>query len=199
MQVNQRVKRTAEVRRTTNEVDVLVQLNLDGTAQIRIDTGLAFLDHMLTALAKHARFDLVLEATGDLQVDDHHTVEDCAIALGTAINEALGDRRGITRFGFAFVPLDEALARAVVDLSGRPWPAINLKLIRESIGQVSCENLTHFMNTLAIEGRFAMHVKVLSGINDHHKAEAAFKALAVALRSSVQISGTDIPSTKGTL
>lgn len=191
--------RRAEQRRTTAEVDVFVRLDLDGSGQAEVSTGLAFLDHMLGALAKHARFDLELRATGDLQVDDHHTVEDCAIALGQALNRALDTRTGIERFGFAFVPLDEALARAVVDLSARPWPAIQLDLAREAIGQVATENLTHFLNSLAIEARMALHVNLLSGRNDHHKSEAAFKAVGVALRSAVRRSGEGIPSTKGVL
>lgn len=191
--------RIVELERKTSEVQLSLRLNLDGTGQSKIDTGLAFFDHMLCALAKHTRFDLELHAQGDLHVDDHHTVEDCAIALGAALNQALGNRAGIQRFAFAFVPLDEALARAVVDLSGRPWPAIDLRLKREMLGQVATENLTHFLNSFAIEGRLALHVNVLAGSNDHHQSEAAFKAVAVALRSAVSRSGSDVPSTKGSL
>jgi len=191
--------RRAEVRRETKEVKVEVRLDLDGTGEAEIATGLPFLDHMLCALAKHSRFDLVLRAEGDLEVDDHHTVEDCALALGRALDDALGDRNGIARFGFAFAPLDEALARAVVDLSGRPSPAIELRLVRENIGSVATENLTHFLNSLAIEARMALHVNTLAGTNDHHKAEAAFKAVAVALRTAVRLDGSGIPSTKGIL
>jgi imidazoleglycerol phosphate dehydratase HisB len=154
---------------------------------------------MLTALARHASLDLVLTATGDLGVDDHHTVEDCAIVLGRALDEALGDRAGITRFAHAYAPLDESLARAVIDLSGRPWPEIDLGLRRETIGDVAAENLTHFLRTLAMEGRLALHVDVLRGDNDHHRAESAFKATALALRSAVAVSGGGIPSTKGVL
>ncbi|MDG1500826.1 MAG: imidazoleglycerol-phosphate dehydratase HisB [Planctomycetota bacterium] len=191
--------RTAFQSRTTSEVDIELKLNLDGTGQADIKTGLAFLDHMLTALVKHSRIDLQLIASGDLHVDDHHTVEDCAMVLGRALGQALGDGRGITRFGYAFVPLDEALARAVVDLSGRPWPSVKLGLTREMLGQVATENLEHFLNSLAIEGRFALHVNLLSGTNDHHRAEAAFKAVALALGQAIQRKSTDIPSTKGTL
>ena len=191
--------RKAKVQRFTNEVRVEVELNLDGTGNVDVTTGLPFLDHMISALDKHARFDLALKAEGDLEVDDHHTVEDCALALGQAMDQALGDKRGITRFGYAFVPLDEALARAVVDLSGRPWPNVELRLVRESLGSMASENLTHFMNSLAIEARMALHVNLLCGSNDHHKAEAAFKALAVALRNAVRRDGDGIPSTKGAL
>lgn len=191
--------RTAAVKRATSEVEVDARLTLDGAGRIRVSTGLAFLDHMVTALAKHAGFDLELTARGDLEVDDHHTVEDVAIALGRALERALGERRGVARFGYAFVPLDEALARAVVDLSGRPWPEVELRLRREALGAVACENLAHFFNTLAIEARMALHVRVLSGANDHHKAEASFKAVARALRQAVRVEGSDVPSTKGAL
>jgi imidazoleglycerol phosphate dehydratase HisB len=191
--------RSAELSRSTVETSVEVKLLLDGSGQAEVATGLGFLDHMLTALARHASLDLVLTATGDLGVDDHHTVEDCAIVLGRALDEALGDRAGITRFAHAYAPLDESLARAVIDLSGRPWPEIDLGLRRETIGDVAAENLTHFLRTLAMEGRLALHVDVLRGDNDHHRAESAFKATALALRSAVAVSGGGIPSTKGVL
>ena len=141
--------RTATVERRTSEVDVRVQVDLDGRGDSEVSTGLPFLDHMLSALARHGRLDLVLRAEGDLEIDDHHTVEDCALALGAALDEALGERAGIARFGHAFAPLDEALARAVVDLSARPWPAIDLDLKREMLGTVATENLTHFLSSLA--------------------------------------------------
>lgn len=191
--------RSAELSRSTGETGVEVKLLLDGSGLAEVATGLGFLDHMLTALARHASLDLVLTATGDLDVDDHHTVEDCAIVLGRALDEALGDREGITRFAHAYAPLDESLARAVIDLSGRPWPEIDLGLRRETIGDVAAENLTHFLRTLAIEGRLALHVDVLRGDNDHHRAESAFKATALALRSAVAVNGGGIPSTKGVL
>jgi imidazoleglycerol phosphate dehydratase HisB len=189
----------ATVRRKTSEVDVEVRLHLDGTGQSEVSTGLPFLDHMLTALAKHGRLDLSLKAAGGLEIDDHHTVEDCALALGQALDQALGARTGIARFGFAFAPLDEALARAVVDLSARPWPAIELRLVREMLGTVATENLTHFLSSFSISGRLALHVNVLAGSNDHHKTEAAFKAVALALRAAVRRDGAGVPSTKGLL
>ena len=187
-------------RRDTGETSVELRLDLDGSGRTEISTGLRFLDHMLDGLARHARLDLTLKCEGDLEVDDHHTVEDCAIVLGRALDELLGERRGITRFGSAYAPLDEALARVVVDLSGRPWPEVDLGLRRERLGAVACENLTHFLQTLAIEGRMALHVDVLRGANDHHRAEAAFKALALALRAALTRDGADaVPSTKGVL
>jgi len=191
--------RTATVSRTTRETTICCTLDLDGDGSAAVDTGLGFLDHMLTSLARHGGLTLTLTATGDLDVDDHHTVEDCALVLGEALDAALGDKAGVVRYGHAYAPLDEALARAVVDLSGRPWPSVDLGLRREQLGGVACENLTHFFNSLAIRGRITLHVDVLKGENDHHRAEAAFKALALALRTAVTIRGGDVPSTKGVL
>jgi imidazoleglycerol-phosphate dehydratase len=192
--------RQAAISRETLETKITLELTLDGSGRAEVATGIGFFDHMLTALAKHARFDLVLKCAGDLGVDDHHTVEDCALALGQALDRALGERRGIARFGSAFAPLDEALARAVVDLSGRPCAVIELGLKREALGQLACENLSHFFTSLATTGRMALHVDVLRGMNDHHRAEAAFKATALALREALRIDGPDqVPSTKGVL
>ncbi len=155
---------------------------------------------MLHALLKHARFDAQVVATGDLHVDEHHTVEDTALTLGAALDQALGERRGITRFGHAYAPLDEALARAVVDLSGRPFAHIDLGLRHERQGEVLSENLAHFFQSLAVAGRMALHLDVLRGENDHHRVEAAYKATALALREAVRPTGTDdVPSTKGAL
>jgi imidazoleglycerol phosphate dehydratase HisB len=191
--------RRAEIKRETTEVTITGHLDLDGSGASDVKTGLGFLDHMLSTLAKHGRFDLVLVATGDTVVDDHHTVEDCAIVIGRAIDEALGDRAGITRFGYSYAPLDESLSRAVVDLSGRPWPEISITFARERVGDVATENLIHFLRSLAMEARMALHVDLIRGDNDHHKAESAFKALAMALRAAISRSGDDVPSTKGTL
>ncbi len=192
--------RRATITRTTRETDITLELDLDGSGQADVETGIGFLDHMLTALTRHARFDLKLRCEGDLDVDGHHTSEDCALALGHAIDQALGERRGVVRFAHAYAPLDEALARVVVDLSGRPWPAVDLGLTRERIGQMACENITHVFQSLAIAARCALHVDVLKGDNDHHRAEAAFKACALALRQAVMRDGTDdVPSTKGVL
>jgi imidazoleglycerol phosphate dehydratase HisB len=192
--------RSAEVVRKTSETDVTLALTLDGGGHAEIATGVGFLDHMLTSLARPAQLDLTLKCEGDLEIDDHHTVEDCALALGQALDRALGERRGIARFGWAYAPLDEALARAVVDLSGRPCAVIELGLAREMLGDVACENLAHFLASLATSARMALHVDVLRGSNDHHRAEAAFKALALALRQAVATDGSNrVPSTKGVL
>ena len=194
--------RTATVERATRETSIRAQLVIDGSGKTDIRTGIGFLDHLLDSLARHARFDLTLEARGDLHVDDHHTAEDSALALGEALDRALGERRGITRFGWAYAPLDEALARAVVDLSGRPFAdvALDLHRDRQDIGGLACENIPHVLRSLATAGRLTLHVDVLKGENDHHKAEAAFKATALALRQAVAPSGfDDVPSTKGTL
>ncbi|WGF89964.1 imidazoleglycerol-phosphate dehydratase HisB [Marinivivus vitaminiproducens] len=192
--------RRAHVRRETLETKVEIDLLLDGEGRADVATGLGFLDHMLTALAKHGRFDLRLSCEGDLEIDDHHTAEDCALTLGTAFDQALGDRRGIARFAHAYAPLDEALARAVVDFSGRPSACVDLGLTREAIGEIACENIVHVFQSLAVNARMTLHVDVLRGANDHHRAEAAFKALALALRQAVARDGGDaVPSTKGTL
>jgi imidazoleglycerol-phosphate dehydratase len=192
--------RQAAISRETLETKITLELTLDGSGRAEVATGIGFLDHMLSALIKHARFDLTLKCAGDLGVDDHHTVEDCALALGQALDRALGERRGIARFGSAFAPLDEALARGVVDLSGRPCAVVDLGLKREALGQLACENFSHFFISLATTGRMALHVDVLRGANDHHRAEAAFKATALALRAAVRVEGPDqVPSTKGVL
>jgi len=193
--------RTATLRRATRETEIDLDLSLDGSGDADVRTGLGFLDHMLTALARHARLDLTLRCVGDLHVDDHHTVEDCALALGTAIDRALGDKRGIARFGAAHAPLDEALARVVLDLSGRPHATVNIGFARETIGEVATENLSHFFVSLASTARLTLHADVIRGDNDHHKIEAVFKALALALGQAI---GRDpgspgVPSTKGVL
>jgi imidazoleglycerol-phosphate dehydratase len=192
--------RRAAISRKTLETAIEVELTLDGTGRAEVATGIGFFDHMLSALAKHARFDLTLKCQGDLEVDDHHTVEDCGLALGQALDQAHGQRRGIARFCSAQAPLDEALARAVVDLSGRPCAVVELGLARESLGGLACENVAHFFASLATAGRMALHVDLLRGGNDHHRAEAAFKATALALREAVRADGPDqVPSTKGVL
>jgi len=192
--------REATTRRTTNETDIEVRVRLDGPGAADVSTGIGFLDHMLTALALHGRFDVRLRCEGDLHVDDHHTVEDCALALGQAIDEALGRREGVRRFGSAYAPLDEALCRAVIDLSGRPWAMVRLGLRRDRLGAMSCENIGHFFTSLATAMKATLHIDVLRGENDHHKAEAAFKSLALALRQAVTVDGpADVPSTKGVL
>ena len=193
-------KRNTTISRNTGETRISLSVDLDGTGEASISTGLGFLDHMLTALSKHSRMDISLTCEGDLEVDDHHTAEDCALALGGALDEILGDRRGIERFGYAYAPLDEALARAVVDLSGRPTASVSLGLRGERVGALATENIAHVLQSLAMTSRSTIHVDVLKGENDHHRAEAAFKALALALRQAVSPSGQEsVPSTKGVL
>lgn len=192
--------RRAEIARKTLETDIHVILSLDGDGVIEVATGIGFLDHLLSTLAKHARFDLTLRCKGDLYIDDHHTAEDCGIALGQALDQALGERRGITRFGTGHAPLDEALSRAVVDLSGRPFACVELHLAREKVGELSCEMIPHVLASMATASRSCFHVDVLKGQNDHHRAESAFKALALALRQAVARDGSvGVPSTKGVL
>jgi imidazoleglycerol-phosphate dehydratase len=194
------MNRTATVERITRETAVTVTLMIDGTGRAKVNTGIGFLDHLFDTLARHCGFDLTLACKGDLQVDDHHSAEDSALGLGEALDRALGERRGVGRFGSAFAPLDEALARAVVDLSGRPYAAIDLGLDPGVIGGLACENVGHVLRSLAAAARLTLHVDVLRGENNHHRAEAAFKAVALALRQAVALSGHDqIPSTKDTL
>ena len=192
--------RKTTYRRSTKETAIELEICLDGTGTTDISTGLPFFDHMLDALSRHSAIDLRLRVQGDLAVDDHHTIEDTALALGSAIDQLLASRAGLLRFGYAYAPLDESLARAVIDLSGRPAPVVNLQLNREQLGGVSCENLTHFFRSFALSLKASLHIDVLRGENDHHKAEAAFKALALALRQALsRDSTTTIRSTKGTL
>lgn len=194
--------RTARVQRQTRESRVEVVLNLDGSGRAEIATGIGFLDHMLDSLARHARLDLTLRAEGDLHVDQHHTAEDVGITLGQALNKALGERRGIRRFGDATVPLDEALAQVAIDLGGRPWASIDLPFRGQMIGGLSSEMIPHLLQSLAVEGRFALHVRLLAGDNDHHRAEATFKALARALDDATRPDprlGDEVPSTKGVI
>jgi imidazoleglycerol phosphate dehydratase HisB len=191
--------RTATIERRTAETDIKVEINLDGEGEASVSSGVGFLDHLVTTLAKHSKVDICMTCTGDIHVDDHHSVEDCAIALGKAIDSALGERTGIRRFGYAYAPLDEALSRAVIDLSGRAHSNVSLALTRDKLGQLSCENISHFIRSLASSLRASIHVDVLRGENDHHRAESAFKALALALRMAVEVDHGGVPSTKGVL
>ena len=200
--------RSAQVSRKTGETSVRVTLDLDGgmgeargTALIRVKTGIGFFDHMLHALAFHAGWGLDLACGGDTEVDDHHTVEDTGLALGAAVARALGEGKGaIVRFGHAFAPLDEALARAVADVSGRPFFAGELSLKRERVGALSCEMVPHFFHSFAQGAGLTLHADVIRGANDHHRIEAAFKAVALALRAALARSGSErVPSTKGVL
>ncbi|EJD02333.1 IGPD-domain-containing protein [Fomitiporia mediterranea MF3/22] len=198
--------RTASISRQTSETSIEVTLNLDWSPEagakqnIEVSTGIGFLDHMYNALAKHGGLCLTMKCKGDLWIDDHHTAEDSAIALGTAFKQALGEVRGIKRYGTGHAPLDEALARAVIDISGRPFCVTDLQLKREKIGDLSTEMLPHVFHSFAVAAGVTLHVDVLRGENDHHKAESAFKALALAIRQAIErTGGTDVPSTKGVL
>ena len=193
--------RQASVERRTRETDVTVTLSLDGTGRYEIDTGLGFLDHMLAQITAHGLFDLIVRARGDLHIDEHHTVEDVAIVLGQALDGALGDRSGLVRMGHAYAPLDEALARVVVDLSGRPYAVIEAGFDTPRIGAVGTDLLIHFLETLAFQARMSLHAHVLHGRNDHHRAEALFKALGRALDAATRQDPrrSSVPSTKGVL
>ena len=194
--------RKTEFERKTNETEVGIRLNIDGTGEAKVDTGIGFFDHMLEQLAKHGMFDLTLRAKGDLQVDGHHMVEDVGLGLGEAFRAALGEKRGINRYGFFMAPLDEALAQVVVDLSGRPWCEFDAEFTREKAGGMGTELVEDFFRAFASGSRAAINVKLLSGRNDHHKIEAVFKSFAKALRMACEPDlrrKDDVPSTKGTL
>jgi imidazoleglycerol-phosphate dehydratase len=194
--------RTASLHRTTNETDIQLTLNLDGSGQHSIRTGIGFLDHVLTHIAVHGLFDLTVEAQGDLHVDAHHTIEDTALLLGQALAEALGDKQGVTRMGSAFVPMDEALAFVAVDLSGRPYAVVEAAWHGPQIGQFPTSLVDHFFESLAASARANIHARVHYGRDDHHQAEALFKALGRALDVATQIDprrGGVVPSTKGSL
>jgi imidazoleglycerol-phosphate dehydratase len=194
--------RTATVRRETGETQIEIMLNLDGRGRAQVSTGVGFLDHMLDALARHARFDLTVRATGDLHVDEHHTVEDVGITLGQALGKALGDRAGTNRMGHAIVPMDEALALAAVDIGGRGYFVFEGHFDTPRIGGMGTSLVPHFFESLAMEARMNLHVHLLAGRDDHHRAEALFKALARALHQATRLDptlGGDVPSTKGTI
>jgi len=194
--------RTATTRRQTAETEVEITVDLDGTGKHRLHTGVGFLDHMLAHLAVHGLFDLVVEARGDLEVDPHHTVEDVALTLGKALDQALGDRTGITRMGSAYVPMDEALAFVAVDLSGRPYAVNDMCWDAPTVGGLPVTLIPHFFESLAIAARANIHARVLYGKDDHHRAEALFKALGRALDVATSLDprrAGAVPSTKGTL
>lgn len=191
--------RTARVERTTKETEVRVELELDGSGSASADTGIPFFDHMVEQLGTHARFDLSVAAKGDLEVDGHHTVEDVGLALGQALNEALGDRAGIVRFASITVPLDEAAIHVALDLSGRPFVVHDVDVSAETIGTYDTGLTEDFVRALATSAELTVHVRSVAGRSPHHMVEAEFKALATCLRQAIRIIGTDVPSTKGTL
>ncbi len=193
------MKRSSSVQRTTRETDVSITLDLDGTGQVDISTGVGFYDHMLSAFGHHALLDLSIATTGDLHVDEHHTVEDTALVLGSAIADAIGDRSGIRRYGSATIPMDEAVATAVVDIGGRPYAVIDLPFTTERLGTLGTQMIPHALEAFARSAGATIHITG-TGVNDHHIAEAAFKALAYAVRAAVELDPrrTGIASTKGT-
>ncbi|ABA78401.1 imidazoleglycerol-phosphate dehydratase HisB [Rhodobacter sphaeroides] len=194
--------RKAEISRKTAETDISVTVDLDGTGRYDIRTGVGFFDHMMDQLARHALIDITLRCEGDLHIDDHHTVEDCGIALGQALTRALGDKRGIRRYGSFHLAMDDALVRAALDLSGRPFLVWNLPFPTEKIGSFDTELVREFFQALATHGGITLHVDLIHGVNSHHIAEAAFKAVARSLREAVEPDprrADAIPSTKGML
>jgi imidazoleglycerol-phosphate dehydratase len=194
--------RRSELSRKTSETDILIRLNLDGTGATKIATGVGFFDHMLTAFGRHGMFDLEIEAKGDLHIDAHHTVEDVGIVLGQALAHAVGDKRGITRFGQASIPMDEALVDAAIDLSGRAYLGWQVNFERPMLGTMDTQLVEEFFRALAGNGLLTLHLRQLAGTNAHHVAEATFKAAARALRMAVAVdprSAGMIPSTKGSL
>jgi len=194
--------RTATIERRTTETQVQVTLDLDGSGQCDVSTGVGFLDHMLRHVAVHGLLDLTVRAQGDLEIDPHHTVEDVALALGACLDRALGERKGLVRMGHAYVPMDESLAFVAVDLSGRPYAVIDAEWSAPTIGQMPTTLVPHFLESLVVTGRMNLHARVLYGRDDHHKAEALFKALGRALEMAVRVEprrAEQIPSTKGVL
>ena len=195
-------ERKATVERATKETRVTVELELDGSGQSSVKTGIGMLDHMLDQLARHGFFDLSVSATGDLGIDPHHTVEDVAICLGRAFSEALGDKAGIARFGHFVAPMDEALALVSIDLSGRGYACVEAAFSGDKLGELPAGLVSHFLQTLAYEGRFTLHVSLLRGEEDHHRIEAIFKALAKALDAATrpeERARGQVPSTKGVI
>lgn len=192
-------ERKSRIERKTNETDILVELNLDGQGRYEIDTGVGFFDHMLTHLSKHSKIDMTIKAKGDLHIDDHHTIEDVGICIGEALVKALGDKRGIARYGDSAVPMEDAKAVVTVDLSGRPYLVYRADFSSEKIGQFDVECVEEFLRSFSTVGKFNLHAEVPYGANSHHIAEAIFKALGQALGAAVKITGTDVPSTKGVL
>jgi imidazoleglycerol-phosphate dehydratase len=191
--------RIAKVHRKTKETEISLELNLDGQGRYEIDTGVGFLDHMLSHLSKHSKIDLIVKAKGDLQVDAHHTVEDIAICLGEGLVKALGDKKGIARYGHSSVPMEDALANVSVDLSGRAACVYNVQYRTERIGDFDVECLEELLRSFSNNGKFNLHINVPYGTNSHHIAEAVFKALGKSLAAAIAVVGTDVPSTKGVL
>ncbi len=191
--------RLGSVRRDTNETKIQCDLNLDGKGEGKINTGIGFLDHMLDLMCFHGNFDLKLEVAGDLEVDDHHTVEDIAICLGQAFKIAMSDKTGISRYSSVYLPMDESLARVVIDISNRPYLVYNCEFKRERLGTLDTQNIKEFFKSFTNEARITLHLELIYGENDHHMAEALFKGFGRCLKSSLEIVSNILPSTKGAL
>lgn len=194
--------RQATIKRQTGETDISLELNIDGSGRAEVTTGIGFLDHMLALWARHGLFDLAVQATGDLHIDEHHTAEDTCICLGRAIDQALGERRGLVRTAHSFVPMDEALALVAVDLGGRPYCVVQASFVTPRVGQLGTDLIPHLLESIAFHGRLNLHAQVFYGHNDHHKVEALFKALGRALDTATRIDerqAGSVPSTKGVL
>lgn len=193
------MSREAKIERKTNETDIVIEMNLDGEGHYDLNTGVGFFDHMLAHLSKHSKIDLTVKAKGDIEVDDHHTVEDVGICLGNCVCEAIGDKRGIARYGNASVPMEDALANVAIDISGRPFCVYNASYSSEKIGNFDVELIEEFLRAFVNSSKINLHVNVPYGTNSHHIAEAIFKSIGQALAKSLKIVGSEIPSTKGTL
>lgn len=191
--------RKVKVERKTLETDILVEINLDGNGEANIDTGIGFLDHMLTLMSFHSSFDIKIICKGDLYVDDHHTVEDIGISLGEAFSKALGDRKGIRRYSNIYIPMDEALSQVVIDISSRPYLLFNMSFKKEKLGEMSTENFKEFFKGFTSKSGITLHINELYGENDHHKIESVFKAFARAIREASEIISDKISSSKGVL
>jgi imidazoleglycerol-phosphate dehydratase len=192
------MNRKSKIQRKTSETSINVELDLDGTGEYQVETGIQFFNHMLESFTRHSLFDLKVEAQGDIQIDDHHTVEDVAIVLGEALQEALRDKKGIRRMAHALVPMDESLAMVAIDLSGRSYTVLDLNFHQGKVGDLSTENVGHFLESLAQSGKINLHARC-EGENDHHQVEALFKALARALHDASRVVHDRMPSTKGVI
>lgn len=191
--------RQSKISRTTQETDITIEFNLDGNRQISINTGIPFFDHMLNLFAFHANIDLNIRACGDIEVDDHHTVEDVGIILGMAFKEAINDYKGINRYGFVYLPMDESLSRVVVDISNRPLLVFKSDFKQDKVGTLSTENVNEFFKAFVQEARINLHIENIYGSNDHHKIESIFKGFGRAIKEAIMINSECLPSTKGLL
>ncbi|AIS30883.1 MULTISPECIES: imidazoleglycerol-phosphate dehydratase HisB [Methanobacterium] len=192
------MNRKSKIQRKTAETSITIELDVDGTGQYQVETGIQFLNHMLESFTRHSLFDMKVEAQGDTEIDDHHTVEDIGIVLGEALHQALGDKKGIRRMAHALIPMDESLAMIAVDLSGRSYTVLDLNFHQDKVGDLSTENVGHFLESLAQSGKINLHARV-EGENDHHQVEAIFKALARALHDATRVVHDRVPSTKGVI